>query len=306
MIQASPCLNYPKSRPPGAASRRGWRASASAPSSCASARLRWPVPRHMAATLQGLVVNRVDRRGKYLLLATERGTALVHLGMSGQPARAAGRGAAGQARSLRHRARLRRLHPLQRSAEIRLAALDRGGPASAIPCSPASAPSRWNPLSTAITCGARARGRRVAIKTFLMNAAIVVGVGNIYASEALFRAGISPRRAAGRVSQADMARLAATVREVLRGSGRLRRHDAAGFLRRRWRAGLFQPANCGSTTARTSPASAAARRSGRSRRGSGRPTTAPLPALNFRKAQYTSSLTTAPRGSVAASTLPVA
>ncbi len=57
----------------------------------------------------------------------------------------------------------------------------------------------------------RARGRRVSIKTFLMNAAIVVGVGNIYASEALFRAGISPRRAAGRVSRADMPRLAAAV-----------------------------------------------------------------------------------------------
>jgi formamidopyrimidine-DNA glycosylase len=55
----------------------------------------------------------------------------------------------------------------------------------------------------------------VAIKQFLMNAAVVVGVGNIYASESLFRAGIHPRRAAGRVSRADMARLAEAVRAVL-------------------------------------------------------------------------------------------
>jgi formamidopyrimidine-DNA glycosylase len=61
----------------------------------------------------------------------------------------------------------------------------------------------------------QSRGRRVSIKQHIMNAAVVVGVGNIYASEALFRAGINPRRAAGRVSRADMTRLAASVREVL-------------------------------------------------------------------------------------------
>jgi formamidopyrimidine-DNA glycosylase len=61
----------------------------------------------------------------------------------------------------------------------------------------------------------RARGRKVAIKQFLMDQHVVVGVGNIYASEALFRAGISPRRSAGRVTRAQFERLVAAVREVL-------------------------------------------------------------------------------------------
>ena len=61
----------------------------------------------------------------------------------------------------------------------------------------------------------RARGRSVAIKQFIMNAAIVVGVGNIYASEALFEAGIHPGRQARRVSRVRMAELATAVRAVL-------------------------------------------------------------------------------------------
>jgi formamidopyrimidine-DNA glycosylase len=63
--------------------------------------------------------------------------------------------------------------------------------------------------------GSRARGRRVAVKQFLMDQRVVVGVGNIYASEALFRAGVDPRRAAGRVSRERLERVVVAVREVL-------------------------------------------------------------------------------------------
>jgi formamidopyrimidine-DNA glycosylase len=63
---------------------------------------------------------------------------------------------------------------------------------------------------------ARARGRRVVVKQFLMDQRVVVGVGNIYASEALYRAGVDPRRAAGRVSREKLERVVAAVREVLR------------------------------------------------------------------------------------------
>jgi formamidopyrimidine-DNA glycosylase len=62
---------------------------------------------------------------------------------------------------------------------------------------------------------AACRGRKVAIKQLLMNAHVVVGVGNIYANEALFRAGIHPRRAAGRISRARLQQLVVAVREVL-------------------------------------------------------------------------------------------
>ena len=62
---------------------------------------------------------------------------------------------------------------------------------------------------------AASRSRRIAIKPHLMNAAIVVGVGNIYASESLFRAGIHPKRAAGRISLERMTRLAEAIKHVL-------------------------------------------------------------------------------------------
>ena len=61
-----------------------------------------------------------------------------------------------------------------------------------------------------------ARGRSVAIKQLIMNSQLVVGVGNIYASEALFRAGIRPRRSASRVTKAEFAALVQAIRQVLR------------------------------------------------------------------------------------------
>jgi len=74
------------------------------------------------------------------------------------------------------------------------------------------------PLSTEFTTDylyKRSRGRRVAIKNFIMNGHIVVGVGNIYASEALFMAGIHPQRAAGRISMQRYEGLIAAIRDVL-------------------------------------------------------------------------------------------
>ena len=61
----------------------------------------------------------------------------------------------------------------------------------------------------------QAQGRKVSVKEFIMNAHVVVGVGNIYANEALFMAGIDPRRAAGTVTLAEYERLAAEIRTVL-------------------------------------------------------------------------------------------
>jgi formamidopyrimidine-DNA glycosylase len=61
----------------------------------------------------------------------------------------------------------------------------------------------------------RARGRKAAVKLFLMDQHVVVGVGNIYASEALFRAGIRPRRAAGRIKPVEWQRIVAAIRQVL-------------------------------------------------------------------------------------------
>lgn len=175
--------------------------------------LRWPIPPELPQRLAGQRVENVRRRAKYLLLDTPPGSALLHLGMSGSlrvlpadtPLRAHDHVDIGldDGRVLRFNDPRRfgcllwqpagEVHPL-------LAGL---GP---------------EPLSDAFD-GAHlyrlSRGRRVPVKAFLMDQAVVVGVGNIYAAEALFMAGVSPLRAAGRVSRERYALLADAVKAVL-------------------------------------------------------------------------------------------
>lgn len=175
--------------------------------------LRWPIPAAIRRKLPGQVIDAVERRAKYLLLHTAGGSALLHLGMSGSlrvldaavPVRAHDHYdfLLDSGRVLRFTDPRRfgcllwqprgRVHPL-------LAGL---GP---------------EPLSAAFDgdhLWRVSRGRRAAVKLLLMDQAVVVGVGNIYASEALFHAGIHPARAAGRVSRERCAVLAAAVKRIL-------------------------------------------------------------------------------------------
>ncbi|MGH8225815.1 MAG: bifunctional DNA-formamidopyrimidine glycosylase/DNA-(apurinic or apyrimidinic site) lyase [Gammaproteobacteria bacterium] len=177
-------------------------------------RLRQAVPRGLEAKLAQAEIIGLDRRAKYLLLHTERGSVLAHLGMSGSLRIVDAELPAGphehydlvlaNGRAVRYRdprrfglllwggARPER-HPL----------LARLGP---------------EPLGSDFdgTCLYRAsHGRRAPVKAFLMDSTVVAGVGNIYASEALYRAGIHPRRAAGRISAVRYALLAEAVRTVL-------------------------------------------------------------------------------------------
>ena len=177
-------------------------------------RLRWPVSRSLPGKLRGAMVRTVERRAKYLLIATDSGTAILHLGMSGSL-----RVMDADAPPLVHD-----------HVDI---VLDSGR------CLRFNDPRRFgcllfttgNPLDHRLLAGLaaeplspefdgetlwrRARGRRVSIKAFVMDSRAVVGVGNIYASEALFRAGIRPGLAAGRVSRERMAVLVTKIREVL-------------------------------------------------------------------------------------------
>lgn len=177
-------------------------------------RLRWPVPRNLARKLTGQRIHGLDRRAKYLLMRTAQGAALMHLGMSGSlriidPAEPAAKHdhidmemSNGKALRFRDPRRFGSLlwadgdalqHPLLRRLGPEPLGDDFGGD------------YLWQ----------KARGRSVAIKQFIMNAEIVVGVGNIYASEALFAAGIHPGRQAQRVSRERMGRLAGAIRSVL-------------------------------------------------------------------------------------------
>ena len=176
-------------------------------------RLRWPVGNKVAAELEGRRIGAVERRGKYLLLNMEHGALLIHLGMSGSLRYLASPDAprrhdhadlclvGGGCVRFNDPRRFGSLHFAADPARHRL--LKNLGP---------------EPLGESFTADylwASCRGRRVAIKQHLMNGRVVVGAGNIYATEALFRAGIHPRRAAGRISRGRLAILVARLRDVL-------------------------------------------------------------------------------------------
>lgn len=197
-------------------------------------RLRWPVPAEIDRHLPGQEIRSLTRRAKYLLFGTGAGTAMLHLGMSGsvriidadEPAGKHDhvdiRFASGKALRFRDPRRFGSLLWAGEPGEHQL--LKHLGP---------------EPLSQDFDgehLYRTSRGRRIAIKTFIMNATIVVGVGNIYASEALFGAGIHPKRAAGRVSQHRLHALADAIKKVLS-----RAIDAGGTTLRDFHGGDGEP-----------------------------------------------------------------
>jgi formamidopyrimidine-DNA glycosylase len=176
-------------------------------------RLRWPVPEDIDRKLAGQVIHSVERRAKYLLFGTDSGTALLHLGMSGSLRIIDADEPAGKhdhidicfdsGKALRFRDP-RRFGSLLWSADpLQHDLLRNLGP------EPLSEDFNGDYLHR------KSRGRRVSIKQFVMNGSVVVGVGNIYASEALHVAGIHPRRRADRISAARMALLAEAIKSVL-------------------------------------------------------------------------------------------
>ena len=176
-------------------------------------RLRWPVSRAVDRNLPGQTVTSVGRRAKYLLINTGKGTAILHLGMSGSvcildidtPASIHDHVDiefdTGLMLRFRDPRRFGSLHWSRQPLSHRL--LKDLGP---------------EPLGDAFDgeyLWRKSRGRSVSIKPFIMNAHIVVGVGNIYASESLFMAGINPRRAAGRIAKHRYDALADAIKDVL-------------------------------------------------------------------------------------------
>jgi len=174
-------------------------------------RLRQPVARDLAQLLCGARVRAVRRRAKYLLFEFPHGTLIVHLGMSGSLRVVDGRSARlpHDHVELGFGRRVLRLRDPRRFGLVVWTAQD----ASTHPLLRDLGPEPFAPEFNGAYLAARAR--RGAVKNFLMDAHVVVGVGNIYASEALFRAGIHPARAAGRVSRARYDVLVSQVQDVL-------------------------------------------------------------------------------------------
>jgi formamidopyrimidine-DNA glycosylase len=179
-----------------------------------NSQLRWPVPEALRQELPGRRIERIERRGKYLLLSAGDACLLVHLGMSG---------------SLRicsaYEPILKHDHidiDLGQDRILRYSDPRRFGCMLWLKGDPFGHPLLQTlgpePLSeefTGATLFRGSRGRKVPVKSLIMDSHVVVGVGNIYANEALFMAGIRPDRAAGRIAAARYDLLAACIREIL-------------------------------------------------------------------------------------------
>jgi formamidopyrimidine-DNA glycosylase len=202
-------------------------------------RLRWRLPAGFEAALEGRRLGPVTRRAKYLLIGVDGATLIVHLGMSG---------------SLRVVAPSEPPRPhdhvdvvLSSGRCLRFNDPRRFGSLQVVTGDPLAHPLLSGlgpePLSRDFDADylyARSRQRRVAIKQFLMNAATVAGVGNIYANEALFRAGVRPQRAAGRLTRAEAARLVTAVRRVLSAAIRVGGTTLRDYVNADGRPGYFR------------------------------------------------------------------
>lgn len=166
-------------------------------------RMRWPIPSTLAATISGRRVLSCERRGKYLLINFEHGTQIVHLGMSGSLRRVPpfeARRKHDHAEWLFHDARFLLHDPRRFGAVLWHDAAN--GPVTAHPLLAKLGMEPFDPGFTPDYLYQRLRGKTQAIKQALLAGDIVVGVGNIYASESLFLARINPNAAAGSLSRA--------------------------------------------------------------------------------------------------------
>jgi formamidopyrimidine-DNA glycosylase len=175
--------------------------------------LRYPLPPALGRLLAGQNLHGIDRRGKYLLFRLDHGTLIVHLGMSGSlrlvPA-------------IEPPGKHDHLDLIFGASILRLRDPRRFGAViwvkGQVDAHPLIAPLGIEPLSGVFSGGwlhDTTRGRVKAIKLFLMDSHAIVGIGNIYASESLFRAGVDPRTPAGRLSRKRCDRIVSAVKATL-------------------------------------------------------------------------------------------
>jgi len=182
--------------------------------------LRWPFPAHLATSLVGQRIAHVRRRGKYLLIGFDSGELIIHLGMSGhlrvlppgiEPKKhdhfdlVVGDGKQTQ---------VLRLHDPRRFGAVLWHAHDDGDIAQHVLLRGLGVEPLEDGFSSELLHKAT-RKRSAPIKQVLLSGDIVVGVGNIYACESLFKAGINPKTPASRISRARYDKLAAAIRAIL-------------------------------------------------------------------------------------------
>ena len=202
--------------------------------------LRWPVPEDLETKIAGQVIRKVDRRGKYLLLLTEDGCLILHLGMSGNLLLT----------SSRHKPQLHdhvdfvfsgkdrltlRLHDPRRFSSVHWCET-----AGQHPLLQKLGPEPLGKDFNADFMYQALRNRSTSIKQALMNHTVVAGVGNIYANEALFLAGIKPTRAANSISRNRIATLVMAVRKILKKAIRCGGSTLRDFNNASGKPGYFQ------------------------------------------------------------------
>ena len=179
-----------------------------------SAKLRSLLPAGLAGILIGQEIQSVERRGKYLILGCAAGSLLLHLGMTGHLRLFPGGRAAGPHDNfdiIFSSGIILRLNDVRRFGSVHWTSADPLSHKLLSGIGP-------EPLTDAFNgeyLYRKSRARKVAVQPFIMNSAVVAGVGNIYAAESLFRCGLLPTTAAGNLSRAECAKLAAAIKEVL-------------------------------------------------------------------------------------------
>jgi formamidopyrimidine-DNA glycosylase len=177
-------------------------------------KLRWPIPKNLEQILIGQTINKLSRRGKYMIFQCDNGHMLLHLGMSG-----------------RVRILLKNKPPLKHDHVdiyfangkiLRFTDPRRFGALLWTTENPLQHPLLTHlgpePLTREFDGDylfMRAKSRKLPVKSFIMDSKIVVGVGNIYAAEALYRARIHPEQAAGTISAEKYSELAAAIKSIL-------------------------------------------------------------------------------------------
>ncbi len=179
-----------------------------------SAHLRWPVSPELENVLPGQTVQSVERRGKYLLLHCQTGSVLLHLGMTGQlriVSTATSPGKHDHFDIIFRNGVVLRLNDVRRFGSVLWAGAEPYTHVLLAELGP-------EPLTGAFDGNylfQMSRGRKIAVKQFIMDHKVVAGIGNIYANEALFHAGIRPATQAGRLSKIRTQALAAAIKDVL-------------------------------------------------------------------------------------------
>jgi formamidopyrimidine-DNA glycosylase len=204
-----------------------------------NANLRWPIPKDLPILLRGQIIKSLKRRAKYLLMECGSGTLILHLGMSGSlrilPANT-------PAEKHDHfdlildNGTLMRLRDPRRFGAV----LWHSGDVHTHPLLASLGPEPLENDFDARCLHQATRGRSVSIKQCLMDNRVVVGVGNIYANEALFRAGIRPQLAAGKLSLPRCARLVEEIRATLSEAIQLGGSTLRDFVNTAGQPGYFQ------------------------------------------------------------------